>query len=1105
MSSSPLDGITYHERPRRAVVTVREHSFDPAAFEIVCSMTQCDRDLAPEPYDPRGWERVGRDEWRYVVDCSAEATYRLRVEGIDRAGNVALATDAQGATREGYVSPPFVVDLSAPELNCDLSPLDGCPELDGTPYSARPVELSVTLRDRHLDPAATAIVDAEGAELGFEDAAWAVSGPDADGFYSYAKTIAYPEGARQTPALRVADRAGNAATLAPHPFVVDLTAPSVTRAVVVGETGSRLPPAATVSAGGVDDPVYLFSQPAWLVVELEDAQLIDSVEVVDPDGLYALDPAASGVRRGSATARIALRLVDGALVAGDSELERRVGHLVYLRARDIAGNVRIWSLERTGQVQDLSGSSALNTPLLGEPVFPLALVEDATAPILTLTGVEAGRYYNEGQRLQLRLREHNFDYLLQADPSRPVLSITRRPGADGGSPVSWSVPVRQLVGSRPDYGCELDLEEDGHYEVSAALADVAGNPSNQVSIAEFTIDKTAPTISVSFDNDEARNDRYYAAPRVATITVTEHNFDPGLVHIDTSGVVGSWRSEGDAHRIDVSFGETPPGEEHALAVSARDLAGNEAPELRVPSFVVDLSAPQVEIAGVGERLGAAPSLGSALVDHSAYNGIVMPLISFRDSANLSEGECRYTLVGNKHGDVTERMAAHRATAPNELTVTLRDLGYRADATDGFSAERAAFYVDDYDVDADDIYTLTAQASDLAGHVAEARVTFSVNRYGSNYLVDVLGVDARERLGFEETGMLSASPTVLVREVNVSGAASEAAHHVQKEYANAVKAIGRVNAPDGAGYELRELGVDEAQHGWSEYVYVIHSENFGQGSDSDTGDGGQGVYRVNVMSDDAATNANTTASYWASDAARAEASPRMATEEFVLDQVGPVIDELDLPAPVAIGDAYEATVHVTDDITRGDTIEVLVDGEPVPVTPLDSSSFRTVEDGEPLLAEEESLRESTEQRVVSGEAMLEPAPPQDSDGATMSELVPMQVGSQEGKREGAGELARANEGEESSLAQRRGEEGIGQTTQMSHAIKGTGSYRFTIPARAFLPRRVSIRVTDYAGRAVTLERGGFWATSLAVETLSLLSATSLAVAVVLIVRRKREGE
>jgi hypothetical protein len=55
------------------------------------------------------------------------------------------------------------------------------------------------------------------------------------------------------------------------------------------------------------------------------------------------------------------------------------------------------------------------------------------------------------------------------------------------------------------------------------------------------------------------------------------------------------------------------------------------------------------------------------------------------------------------------------------------------------------------------------------------------------------------------------------------------------------------------------------------------------------------------------------------------SLRNATVAFTLDEIAPIIDELNVPNLLAVGSSYAVTVHVTDAITRGDTVSVYVDG------------------------------------------------------------------------------------------------------------------------------------------------------------------------------------
>ena len=600
-----------------------------------------------------------------------------------------------------------------------------------------------------------------------------------------------------------------------------------------------------------------------------------------------------------------------------------------LTATDLAGNRRTWTINRKGEVTEDKKTTGVNNPAInGGKEYPIALVQDTVAPVISLSGVTAGTFYNSAQTLQATVTELNLPYLQRFDPARTIVTITKYEGNAGRAMSTITIPASSFTGGKPTFNFSQVFDSDGHYEVTAQFRDFAENLSNQVSIGEFTIDMTAPTVTVEFDNNDARNDKYYKATRTATITVVEHNFDPSLFTIETEGVIGQWSSNGDTHTLTVFYGEGGP---YTLSVHGADQAGNESNEVTEPEFIVDLTAPEVTIAGTAQRLGYVSDLSGLLVnayhdvleDQNAYNGVVVPTITATDNEPLAPADLSFGMAGSKHGDEVE-VSASDPVGDKEVTVTLRDIGYVGEGA-GDGSNWQEFYVDDYAVDADDIYTLSAQVSDQAGNEAEAALTFSVNRYGSNYDVQVTGVDDDELLEYEQTGMLSSSPTIIVREVSVSGVEYKNDHKVEKEFANATTAIKRLTNKAN-GYSLATIEGEEQLFGWSEYVYTIRSGNFGEGSDSDHNDRGQGVYRVNVMSDDRSSNANTTAEYWRSDERRSEVTASGATTEFILDELGPAIDDVDIPEHLSMGETYEASFHVTDDITSGDVVEVTVDGK-----------------------------------------------------------------------------------------------------------------------------------------------------------------------------------
>ena len=955
---------SYYQSPRIATITVTEANWNPDGFSDPAVVGAR---RAQAPVVRGAWEEAGTDEHgiprhRATLEFTEDASYpSFTVSGFDLAGNLAEAQATEPFTLDQSIEAPAVsIQSAAPGVTGD----------DGVTYYNHEAKATVEIKDRNLDEdAEKTAVDPRGAgpDSGILTRSLSAKSSTDDYVTAYEATIAYGEGSYTEPIVVASDCAGNTSeynTGATRPFVVDLTAPEIVEVVA-----SNDPTAVGADGDGVRQ---FFNAATSLTIKVKDNVRLVAAEahndLNDPDGVYTEGLTLSQDGR---EGEIIVHLVDGAESAPhDSEFGRNV----ILTVRDLAGNERTWSISDAGTVSDDKGSSQLNASINAEGVYPLALIEDTTAPTAALSGVAAGAYYNSDQFVVAAIDEFNFAYLQRYFGDRAILHVQKQEGDAGRSLSAWDIPASQFVGSGSEWQHVVSLDEDGHYAVWIGFLDVANNASETPRIEEFTIDKSAPVMQVSFDNQDVRNGKYYNKARTATITVGEHNFDPALFSISTNGSVGQWSSSGDTHVCTVSFTEDGI---YNLTVSGKDMAGNEAVAFTEPEFVIDTISPEVTFSGTAQRLGFTgeeDAYDATLQPDNAYNGVVAPRITFADDRNYDPSKTEFTLVGNKLGDVGGTYGHERFYNSNSETIQFDDFGLRGTDTA-------------YDVNADDIYTITARAADLAGNEAEGTITFSVNRFGSNYVVSV--EEGGEQVDLSERPILDEAPTITVREINVAGAASETDHAVMKEYANVTSQIEREDAGGAEGYRLDVIDRKDTDYGWAEYVYTIRRANFGSGSSSDTGDGGQGIYRVNVASDDAASNVNSTAGYWSSDAERAEASAKVGTAEFTLDEVAPVIDEVTLPGLMATGSEYQASFHVTDAITQGNLVEVYVDGERVAVT----------HDGQEL-----------------------------------------------------------------------GEDGYA----------GEGTFEFAVPARSFVPRKVVVKVTDYANRSVDAEAGGFYVTTMIPE-------------------------
>ena len=883
------------------------------------------------------------NEYSCDVEFPADGTYSLSVCGADEAGNVLVGTAGTEVDENGrYDAGDFVIDSTAPQVMWEYGPGAQAPNrVDGIDYFRRPVDIRLFVKDRNFDERLTSVTDSEGKEVA---PVWSVLDHTDDGIATHVASITYREeetgtdAGRKAPHVRAIDLVGNVSNEAIPAFVIDQTAPTL------DEVRVSKAPDAEGRDDVRDDPYQFFNEregvPTTITFGFSDEYLLETAWVDDPDGAYEVrQQGPYHQRSGSLTLALKDFEEDGAM--RDVDMERNVR----LYVRDVAGNVREWTCDRTGAIVADRVTSSANISLNGLGVYPYALIKDTTAPLITLSGIEEGKYYNVPQTEHIVVSEHNFDYLARFDPKRTLVTVREWDDAEGVASNSWAITADQFVGSSPYYSYDQAFNNDGHYRVEASFDDYAGNASQRSTLEEFTIDRTAPVIDVSWDNVDVRNARYYRAPRVATIVVREHNFDPGLMSIDTTGVIGGWSSNGDVHTCEVAFRtEASTTNPHRLSVRGRDKADNEANPYVEPDFVIDTQAPTVSVlkrVSEGDRMEAGEQV-TTLVDGSAFSQAVVPMVEIVDDSNFDAQGVEVSLVGLREGAVGAWETMRRVQP-------MGDTGERVDwGNIGFADGEEGPY---YRLGADDVYTIKARATDLAGNVSEeASVSFSVNRYGSNFFFEESDGLRRDEDGSWDATPLTSAPRIVVHEVNVSGAAAEGdggedkGHTVTKEYANATSAIGRTQHEQRNGYTLSsstEASPRNPYEGWTEYTYTIQPGNFGRGSDSDYGDGGQGTYRVDVSSRDKAHNNNTTAEYWESGVSRGgvtehdESQPdlprdKTATVCFTLDQDGPAIEDVDVPTGFVAGSDYTASFRLVDQITNGDYVSVTVDGKPVEV-------------------------------------------------------------------------------------------------------------------------------------------------------------------------------
>lgn len=408
---------------------------------------------------------------------------------------------------------------------------------------------------------------------------------------------------------------------------------------------------------------------------------------------------------------------------------------------------------------------------------------DNKAPIVKFSfdksDVQNGKYYKNNKTLTITVDERNFD-----KSYTPKVTST----AGGGYSFSgWSTNGEISTGT-------VTFSGDSDYTVTFDCYDLAGNKSNTEKLEEFTVDKTNPTISVSYDNNSAQNGNYYKATRTATITITEHNFRAGDVRVTTTASNGSapgvsgWSTSGDRHTATVYFGSDA---DYTFDISYVDLAGNAAADYAQDKFTVDLTKPSLEITGVQNK--------------SANKGTVAPIIKISDTNFIANG-VTLTLTGANKGKVNTSNMITTASAPNGEIITFLNFASGMD----------------------DIYTLTAKAVDKAGNDTTQSITFSVNRDGSTYVIN----DSTKKL--LEKGFTNNPQDIVIQEINV-----DTLEFIELSYSKDGKIV---KLTEGKDFKVVEEG---AEGQWKKYTYTVFADCFDE----------EGEYSINISSTDRAENVN----------------------------------------------------------------------------------------------------------------------------------------------------------------------------------------------------------------------------------------------------------
>ncbi|MCD8078561.1 MAG: Ig-like domain repeat protein [Lachnospiraceae bacterium] len=332
--------------------------------------------------------------------------------------------------------------------------------------------------------------------------------------------------------------------------------------------------------------------------------------------------------------------------------------IVYARIVDAAGNVTY--LSSAGVVLDsaapgpeitITVDDAGNGIYNGDVPFTIQVTDPTRGG--TYAGLQSVSYeiLCDGEVTQ----SGNFDAEL-TPASRRVQSLTRRLTVNAKRNNSNDVVIR------------------------VTAVDNAGNTA--AAKQALKIDITKPVISVTYNDIPAENNTYYKDTRVATVTVTERNFDASGVHFSiantdgTQPAISGWSHSADSgvsdsatHTCTVTFSADG---DYTFTVEATDRAANTGSYGQTDRFTVDRTVPVLRVSydnnnvTGGSYYNAARTATVTIREHNFDASAVTAAIT----ASLNGQGLTAPVLSSFHSDGDIHTATISYTADADYTFTI---------------------------------------------------------------------------------------------------------------------------------------------------------------------------------------------------------------------------------------------------------------------------------------------------------------------------------------------------------------------------------------------------------------------------------------------------
>ncbi len=737
-----VEGAYYSGTPELKIYVNEANFFGEDVKVEISAFDIMGKPSAKPATDKLTWtaEEGTADTYKTVIPFEADGDYTVKVNYTDKAGNKAEEKTVK-----------FIVDNSAPVIKVTYDNNSSKSQVGDLKYYTAQRTATVEITERNFkwskdDVQITAenFDDGEVTLPDISEGKWVNSGN------VHKLVIPYVKDARYTVDISNTDQLGHTTTVDTEKFVVDTTDP------VIDSITYNVP----VWKGFINAVTFGVFFKDEMAVTVKASDVTSGIKKIDftaelSDGVSSVNKAYSESK--------AFDTAQGSQT------------VTFTVPAQYRGKITVKVTDYATRTTTSTAAAVLKS--FEQTTASYELVADNIKPEITLSNnINEGQFLTGKPELTVTVKEANF---FGEDVSVAVTSVDDN-GKNGSVPDTSKLSWKEVSGKADTYQAVIPFTADGDYSVKVNYTDKSGNTADEKAVS-FTVDNTVPVITVTYDNNDVKNEangfKYYTENRTATVKIVEHNYnwsdkDVVITAKDVNGKTltapdvaqGKWTHSGNEHTLVINYNSDA---QYTFDVSTTDKAGNTPKPVDTEKFVVDTTDPLID--SITYNVPAWKGFINAATFGVFFKDEIDVTVNTSDitsgirkidfTAELSEGisSVNKAYSDSKTFDTAKETQTVTFTVPaqyrGKITVKVTDYATRTTTSTAETVLKSFEQTtDNYELVADNIVpeiTLSDNIKSGEFYTGEPELTVTVteaNFFGEDVVVAITSVDDNEKSG-----------------------------------------------------------------------------------------------------------------------------------------------------------------------------------------------------------------------------------------------------------------------------------------------------------------------------------------------------------------------